>query len=156
MKMPWKNNIDYENIGSSTVMTNQKALRYFNMQLEALYRCRKQTAQRRAFEKAKAVLEICVELEKQYGENMEYIIVPRSSEWNIEGVNVQEVIDLIIEYNKKGIDIKLALEKQIPKKPYLDNENGLYEKEYCPTCHRSLFPNEHHCECGQAIDWSEE
>lgn len=48
-----------------------------------------------------------------------------------------------------------ALEKQLPKKPYSDNENGVYEKEYCPTCHRSLFPNEHHCKCGQTIDWSE-
>lgn len=47
----------------------------------------------------------------------------------------------------------LALEKQIPKNPYKDNENGVYEKEYCPSCHRSLFPNDHHCECGQAIDW---
>lgn len=46
----------------------------------------------------------------------------------------------------------LALEKQIPKKPYKDNENGVYEKEHCPSCHRSLFPNDHHCECGQAID----
>lgn len=47
----------------------------------------------------------------------------------------------------------LALEKQIPKKPYKDNENGVYEKEHCPSCHRSLFPNDRHCECGQAIDW---
>ena len=47
----------------------------------------------------------------------------------------------------------LALEKQIPKKPYKDNENGVYDKEHCPSCHRSLFPNDHHCECGQAIDW---
>lgn len=46
----------------------------------------------------------------------------------------------------------LALEKQIPKKPYKDNENGVYEKEYCPSCHRSLSPNDHHCKCGQAID----
>ena len=49
-----------------------------------------------------------------------------------------------------------ALEKQIPKKPYKDNENGIYEKEYCPICHRSLFPNDHHCICGQAIDWMDE
>ena len=49
-----------------------------------------------------------------------------------------------------------ALEKQIPKKPYKDNENGIYKKEYCPICHRSLFPNDHHCICGQAIDWSDE
>ena len=49
-----------------------------------------------------------------------------------------------------------ALEKQTPKKPYKDNENGVYEKEHCPSCHRSLFPNDHHCECGQAIDWSDD
>ena len=49
-----------------------------------------------------------------------------------------------------------AVELQIPKKPYIDNENGVYEKEYCPTCHRSLFPNDHHCRCGQALDWSDE
>ena len=48
-----------------------------------------------------------------------------------------------------------ALEKQIPKKPYKDNENGVYEKWHCPSCHRSLFPNDHHCECGQAIVWED-
>ena len=59
---------------------------------------------------------------------------------------LQEAVDMAIQ----------ALEKQIPKKPYKDNENGIYEKEYCPICHRSLFPNDHHCICGQAIDWSDE
>ena len=59
---------------------------------------------------------------------------------------LQEAVDFAIQ----------ALEKQIPKKPYKDNENGIYEKEYCPICHRSLFPNDHHCICGQAIDWSDE
>ena len=59
---------------------------------------------------------------------------------------LQEAVDMAIQ----------ALEKQIPKKPYKDNENGIYEKEYCPICHRSLFPNDHHCICGQAIDWSNE
>ena len=55
---------------------------------------------------------------------------------------------------RNAVDLAiLALEKQIPKKPYKDNENGVYEKEQCPSCHRSLFPNDHHCECGQAIDW---
>ena len=48
-----------------------------------------------------------------------------------------------------------ALEKQIPKKPYKDRENGVYYKEHCPCCGRSLFPNDHHCVCGQAIDWSD-
>ena len=59
---------------------------------------------------------------------------------------LQEAVDMAIQ----------ALEKHIPKKPYKDNENGIYEKEYCPICHRSLFPNDHHCICGQAIDWSDE
>ena len=48
-----------------------------------------------------------------------------------------------------------ALEKQIPNKPYKDRENGVYYKEHCPCCGRSLFPNDHHCVCGQAIDWSD-
>ena len=48
-----------------------------------------------------------------------------------------------------------ALEKQIPKKPKLDNDNGIYETEHCPNCNRQLFPNEHHCRCGQALDWSD-
>ena len=60
----------------------------------------------------------------------------------------------VVEHEENLIAIQ-ALEKQIPKKPYKDNENGVYEKDYCPTCHRSLFPNYHHCECGQAIDWSD-
>lgn len=51
---------------------------------------------------------------------------------------------------------KEAIEKQIPKKPYLDNDNGIYEKEYCPACNRSLFPNDPYCRCGQKLDWSEE
>lgn len=46
-----------------------------------------------------------------------------------------------------------ALEKQIPEKPKLDNDNGIYETEHCPNCNRKLFPNEHHCRCGQALDW---
>lgn len=65
----------------------------------------------------------------------------------------EDEINLLIE---KDMDIIIdALEKQIPKKPCNDNENGVYEKEYCPNCHRNLFPNEHHCKCGQAIDWSD-
>ena len=48
-----------------------------------------------------------------------------------------------------------ALEKQIPEKPKLDNDNGIYETEHCPNCNRNIFPNEHHCKCGQALDWSD-
>ena len=62
-----------------------------------------------------------------------------------------------MSYVIKALEMAIcALEKQIPKKPYKDNENGVYEKEHCPSCHRSLFPNDHHCECGQAIDWKDD
>lgn len=64
---------------------------------------------------------------------------------------------IIPEKRAEALDLAIkALEKQILKKPYKDNENGIYEKEYCPICHRSLFPNDHHCICGQSIDWSDE
>ena len=49
-----------------------------------------------------------------------------------------------------------ALEKQIPEKPKLDNDNGIYETEHCPNCNRKLFQNEHHCKCGQALAWNDE
>ena len=63
---------------------------------------------------------------------------------------------IIPQKRAEAIDMAInALEKQIAKKPYKDNENGIYEKEYCPICNRSLFPNDHHCICGQAIDWSD-
>lgn len=66
-------------------------------------------------------------------------------------IDIRENIQPIV--GGKSLDIAIsALEKQIPKKPYLDNDNGIYQKEYCPTCHRSLFPNDHHCKCGQALD----
>ena len=66
------------------------------------------------------------------------------------GVSHDIFSEPVTTYAKLAIE---ALEKQVSKKPYKDNENGVYEKEHCPSCHRSLFPNDHHCECGQAIDW---
>ena len=65
--------------------------------------------------------------------------------------------DLFNEEEEEWLSMIIgALEKQMPKKPYKDNESGEYEKEHCPSRHRSLFPNDHHCECGQAIDWSDD
>lgn len=60
-----------------------------------------------------------------------------------------------------------ALEKQIPKKPiYSDfDDNGFDEiiphRAECPACGESVefgkwnAEESHHCECGQALDWSE-
>ena len=49
-------------------------------------------------------------------------------------------------------EISLALEKQEPKKPNIDI-NGQVRIEKCPTCHERVFKYEHHCKCGQALDW---
>lgn len=57
-----------------------------------------------------------------------------------------------------GIAIE-ALEKQIPKKPIEDTEYIGWLIWRCPVCGtevgRVLEPLQHHCECGQRIDWSE-
>ena len=48
-----------------------------------------------------------------------------------------------------------ALEKQIPKKPVDDPENGWFE---CPNCGLIVWVyygtgETHHCDCGQRLDW---
>ena len=54
-----------------------------------------------------------------------------------------------------------ALEKQIPKKPeesYDGYADGNPVIDYhCPNCYREVDEDEleHHCECGQALDWSD-
>lgn len=60
--------------------------------------------------------------------------------------------------------IKEALEKQIPKKPIIweyrhyfsptPNDDWGYE---CPCCgNQEIDYPEHHCDCGQALDWTED
>ena len=60
--------------------------------------------------------------------------------------------------------IKESLEKQIPKKPIIwenryyfsptPNDDWGYE---CPCCgNQEIDYPEHHCDCGQALDWEEE
>ena len=48
-----------------------------------------------------------------------------------------------------------ALQKQIPKKPVDNPENGWFE---CPNCGLIVWVyygtgEKHHCECGQALDY---
>lgn len=58
-----------------------------------------------------------------------------------------------------------ALEKQIPKKPIkknpicyaktIDGQEYFAFKYFCPNCNEQIKLSEHHCKCGQALDWSE-
>lgn len=54
-----------------------------------------------------------------------------------------------------------TLELRIPKKPtkayigYADLELYPVLGFFCPNCGKSLDDTDHHCECGQAIDWNE-
>ena len=50
-----------------------------------------------------------------------------------------------------------ALEKQIPKKPVDNPEDGWFE---CPNCGLIVWVyygtgETHHCDCGQRLDWEE-
>ena len=65
----------------------------------------------------------------------------------------------------EAVDMAIsALEKQIPKKPEQPKipRYGMGYEYYdwcCPTCGRFLAfessKGDHHCTCGQAIDWTE-
>lgn len=61
--------------------------------------------------------------------------------------------------------VKAAVEKQTPKKVVKKNpicysktkagqESYAYDY-HCPVCDTKLKTNEHHCPCGQALDWSD-
>lgn len=69
----------------------------------------------------------------------------------------------IEQERESEILIKEALEKQIPKKPVFwenkyyfspsPNDDWGYE---CPCCgSQDVDYPDHHCECGQALDWRE-
>ncbi len=48
-------------------------------------------------------------------------------------------------------EIKIALEKHIPKKPIKTPDN---HKWFCPTCHNSIRLGRNHCcNCGQKIGY---
>lgn len=48
-----------------------------------------------------------------------------------------------------------ALKKQESKKPSQDSLDGIHYFPTCPNCKQGLEEYEHHCKCGQAIDWSD-
>lgn len=52
----------------------------------------------------------------------------------------------------------VSMEKQIPKKPLVDSygEIGMgFLIPLCPCCQEPLEEGEHHCKCGQKLDWEE-
>lgn len=68
------------------------------------------------------------------------------------------------ECNARELAIS-ALEKQIPKKPikknpicYAKTKDGQERfafDYFCPNCNEQIKRFEHHCKCGQALDWSD-
>ena len=77
----------------------------------------------------------------------------------------EALIELKLAYEAKGtgygciskdtleMAIK-ALEKQIPKKPKIDNRYIMY---ICPYCNDFVKVSHNYCQnCGQKLDWSEE
>ena len=64
-------------------------------------------------------------------------------------------VDVSDEASKMAIQ---ALEKQIAKKPF-QVDSGVYDYPYdyeCPSCRKNVDELDHHCECGQKLDWSDE
>lgn len=89
-----------------------------------------------------------------------------------DGMTIEEAINYITYHGFISDDVKdmaiAALEKQIPKKPYIQQiEVDYYEHDCyeCPNCDSFLgyvseckeehYQNNYCPECGQKIDWSE-
>ena len=65
----------------------------------------------------------------------------------------EESICYITDVDAEPLKLAIkALKEQIPKKPSQDSI-GLYYFPTCPNCHKELESYDHHCECGQALDW---
>lgn len=57
--------------------------------------------------------------------------------------------------------IQELVDKATPKKPIVESSgdfNGVpvYDEYYCPSCGERVDDTDHHCECGQRLDWSDE
>lgn len=85
---------------------------------------------------------------------------------NTEAIEVLQANrpDACFEQLRCAVDMAInALEKQIPVKPVKSKEERygmgyVYHDWICPSCGRFLAPEptqtgNHHCKCGQAIDW---
>jgi hypothetical protein len=62
--------------------------------------------------------------------------------WNAEDIE---------HYN----NIVNAIEKQIPKKPFIPWDS-ISENYECPICQEVVYTSQNYCDyCGQALDWSD-
>ena len=78
----------------------------------------------------------------------------------------KEMLDTAIEVARDEMAVALlmaykAVEKQIPKKPVFKKDRYGSNRFYCPTCDKAIFGRmldwqPRHCDCGQALDWSDE
>lgn len=90
-------------------------------------------------------------------------LMPNGERMTVEdALNILDTIPTISE-QVDALEMAIeALEKQIPKKPifvYTVNMKALDEPIqtdvwHCPTCGLTYNTKEHHCICGQKIDWS--
>lgn len=74
---------------------------------------------------------------------------------------VEQALEEVEQYRALGTveELKEAREKQVEKKPLADSygEIGMgFLVPICPNCRKPVEEGEHHCECGQALDWGEE
>lgn len=72
---------------------------------------------------------------------------------------MSELRETLKQYEDLGTveELQQAIEKQTAKK-VIKIDSGVHDYEWdskCPTCGNYLDDDEHHCECGQKLDWSE-
>lgn len=83
-----------------------------------------------------------------------------------EAIETEDAICYVTSVDEEPLRMAIeALEKQIPKKPVLENTKGIVgiNMWHCPVCKNEIISDwnkdiaNHYCHhCGQAIDWSDE
>ena len=88
--------------------------------------------------------------------------VEKAIEWFEEAINVYEIFPIENDFKLEAFKVAVvALKKQIPASPIVweekyyfsptPNDDWGYE---CPCCgNREIDYPEHHCDCGQALNW---
>lgn len=74
-------------------------------------------------------------------------------ELNLDYKKAYDVFKQVMKHGDFLLAVKSALEKQMPKKPIWNKDDE--SRCCCPTCGEELYIENHHCKCGQALDWSD-